>query len=355
MESSREEVLKRVREAQELCDKTSLPKGVVEKSMGLWKKDRKVYVPDSMKEVVMKEHHDSPLAGHPGVKKTYKLVWRRYWWPSMQDDIKAYIRGCSRCQKTKALKTAKTKILHLHETPEGLWQIVTVDLIGELPDLQGYNAICVLVDHFSKQVHVVPTTTKLTAEGMARIYRDHVFQLYGLPKKIIHDCGTQFDVKMMKELYKLLHIEGNPSTAYHPQTDGQTERVNQELEQYLRLYVNYHQSDWAEWLSLTEFTYNNHEHLSTKVSPFFANSKTHPAGFTEVETTLENLSAKEFATHIKTVHETVQKNLQQAAEDMKRFHDRNAGPVVEYKKGEKVYLDGRNIKMTRPTAKMTDK
>ncbi|OCB89288.1 hypothetical protein A7U60_g3544 [Sanghuangporus baumii] len=96
-------------------------------------------------------------------------------------------------------------------------------------------------------------TTKLMVEGMARIYRDHVFRLHGLPRKIIHDRGVQFDAKMMKELYKLLHIEGNPSTAYHPQTDGQTERVNQELEQYLRLYVNYRQSDWADWLALAEF------------------------------------------------------------------------------------------------------
>ena len=82
-------------------------------------------------------------------------------------------------------------------------------------------------------------TTKITAEVMAKLYRDHVFKLHGLPNKIIHDRGTQFEAKMMKELYKLLDIQGNPSTAYHPQTDGQTERVNQELEQYLRLYVNH--------------------------------------------------------------------------------------------------------------------
>ena len=92
---------------------------------------------------------------------------------------------------------------------------------------------------------------------MARLYRDHVFRLHGLPRKIIHDRGPQFDATFMKELYKLLRIEGNPSTAYHPQTDGQTERVNQELELYLRMYVDYRQSDWSEWLALAEFAYNN--------------------------------------------------------------------------------------------------
>ena len=132
-----------------------------------------------------------------------------------------------------------------------------VDLIGELPESNGYNAICIVVDWFSKQIHAIPTTTNLTAKGMAKIYRDHIFHLHGLPSKIIHDHGTQFDAAMMKELYKLLHIEGNPSTAYHPQTDGQMEQVNQELEQFLQLYVNHHQTDWSDWLALAEFAHNN--------------------------------------------------------------------------------------------------
>ncbi|KAL5512939.1 hypothetical protein ACEPAH_3337 [Sanghuangporus vaninii] len=190
---------------------------------------------------------------------------------------------------------------------------------------------------------------------MARIYRDQVFQLYGLPKKIIHDRGVQFDTKMMKELYKLLHIEGNPSTAYHPQTDGQTERVNQELEQYLRLYVNHRQSDWADWLALAEFAYNNREHSATKLSPFFVNLGVHPVGFTGIRTSSSNMSAEEFAKYVKGIHELAQANLVKANEDMKRFYDRHAGKSMEYEAGSKVFLDGRNIKTTRPTKKMDDK
>ena len=211
------------------------------------------------------------------------------------------------------------------------------------------------MDRFSKQIHAVPTTTKLTAEGMAKIYRDHVFRLHGLPKKIIHDRGSQFDAKMMKELYKLLHIEGNPSTAYHPQTDGQTERVNQELEQYLRLYVNHRQSDWSEWLALAEFAHNNREHSATKMSPFYANMGRHPMDPSHARTSSPNLSAEDFAKHIKETHALAQANLIKAAEDMKRFHDRHAGEEMVYEAGSKVFLDGRNIKTTRPSAKMEDK
>ncbi|OCB87021.1 hypothetical protein A7U60_g5913 [Sanghuangporus baumii] len=159
----------------------------------------------------------------------------------------------------------------------------------------------------------------------------------------------------MRELYKLLHIEGNLSTAYYPQTDGQTEQVNQELEQYLRLYVNHRQLDWADWLALTEFAHNNHEHSVTKLSPFFVNSGQHPSDFTSIRMTSSNLLAEEFAKHVKGVHELAQANLTQANDDMKCFYDRHAGKLITYKTGQKVFLDGRNIKMIRPTKKMDNK
>ncbi|KAL5504680.1 hypothetical protein ACEPAH_7343 [Sanghuangporus vaninii] len=367
IETSRDALMERIREAQKEMSEEDKPSGLVMRD-GVWSKEVtvkvsttsskkfwNVFVPTSVREVVMKECHDSTLAGHPGANKTVSMVSRSFWWPNMYVDVRNYVRGCDRCQRTKALRVTRARVLHPNEVPEAPWQIVTVDLIGELPESNGFNAICVVVDRFSKQIHAIPTTTKLTAEGMARIYRDQVFRLHGLPKKIIHDRGVQFDAKMMKELYKLLYIEGNPSTAYHPQTDGQTERVNQELEQYLRLYVNHRQSDWADWLALAEFAYNNREHSATRLSPFFVNSGVHPVGFTGVRTSSSNMSAEEFAKHVKGIHELAQANLVKANEDMKRFYDRHAGKSMEYEVGSKVFLDGRNIKTTRPTKKMDDK
>ena len=223
-------------------------------------KDGKVYVPDDVRELVMKEYHDSPLSGHPGANKTLAAIRRDFFWSKrMYVDVRNYVRGCDRCQRTKPSRRPRMRTLHPHAVPEAPWEEVTVDFIGELPESNGYNAICVVVDRFSKQIHAIPTTTKIIAEGTAKIYRDHVFRLHGLPKKIIHDRRVQFDVKMMQELYKLLHIEGNPSTAYHPQTNGQTERINQELEKYLRLYVNHQQTDWSDWLAIAEFAYNDGE------------------------------------------------------------------------------------------------
>ena len=171
------------------------------------------------------------------------MIQREFWWPQMRTEVKRYVQGCDKCQRTKSLRTARQKALHPHDTPAGPWQVISVDLIGELPESKGYNAICVIVDRFSKQIHALPTTTKVIAEGMAALYRDQVFKLYRLLKKIIHDRGLQFNAKFMRELYKALYIEGNPSTAYHSQTNSQTECINQEIEQYLYLYVDYKQSD----------------------------------------------------------------------------------------------------------------
>ncbi|KAL5512271.1 hypothetical protein ACEPAG_3556 [Sanghuangporus baumii] len=345
--TSRDSLVETIKKAQEDMDDGEKPSGLVLKD-GVWSKEVtvkvsmtnskkfwNVFVPTSVREAVMKECHDSTLAGHPGANKTVSMVSRSYWWPNMYVDVRNYVRGCDHCQRTKALRVTRAKVLHPNEVPEAPWQIVTVDLIGELPESNGFNAICVVVDRFSKQIHAIPTTTKLTAEGMARIYRDHVFRLHGLPKKIIHDRGVQFDAKMMKELYKLLHIE--------------------ELEQYLRLYVNHRQSDWADWLALAEFAHNNREHSATKLSPFFVNSGVHPVGFTGIRTSSSNMSAEEFAKHVKGIHELAQANLVKANEDMKRFYDRHAGKLMEYETGSKVFLDGRNIKTIRPTKKMDDK
>jgi len=120
--------------------------------------------------------------------------------------------------------------------------------------------------------HFVPTTEKT----IARLFRDNVWQLHGLPESIISDRGLQFAVELMRELNEILGIKTKLSTAFHPQTDEQTERMNQELEQYLRMFIDHRQVQWPEWLGMAEFIYNNKAHSGTKVSPFKANNSQSP-------------------------------------------------------------------------------
>ena len=300
-----------------------LPDGVV-------LRQGRIYVPrdQKLREDIMRAHHDSRTDGHPGCYKTTELITRNYWWPGIHFDVRKYVTGCDTCQRTKAHRSKPKAPLNPNEVPSAPWEVVSVDLIGELPESEGHNAICVFVDRFSKQIHAVPTSVEVTALGMARLYRDHVFRHHGIPRKFIHDRGPQFESNFMRELYKLLGIEGNPSTAYHPQTDGQTERINQEIEQYLRIFINYHQNDWADWLALAEFSYNNREQSSTGYSPFYINTGRHPYQGSNPRKVSNNESATDFVKRIQTVRQDVEAALKQAAQTMKHFYDRTRGQSI---------------------------
>ena len=149
---------------------------------------------------------------------------------------------------------------------------VSIDFIVELPESSGHDAIMVVVDSFTKRSHFVPTFTTLSAAGTARLFIQHVWKLHGIPRKVVSDRGLQFVAEFTRELYHILRIKIVATTAYHPQGDGQTERVNQELEQYLQIFINQRQDDWTDLLPLAEFQYNNHVHSSTQQPPFFLES-----------------------------------------------------------------------------------
>jgi len=154
--------------------------------------------------------------------------------------------------------------------------------------------------------HFIPMTDKTSAEELAKMFRDHVWKLHGFPKSIISDRGAQFAANLMRELNQILGIETRLSTAFHPQTNGQTEQTNQELEQYLRMFINYRQEQWLEWLATTEFAYNNKVNTSTKVSSFRANSGRDPRMGFEMRKQGKSEGAKEFAERMKRIQEEAQ-------------------------------------------------
>ena len=179
-----------------------------------------------------------------------------------------YVSHCDLCLRTKIQRRLPSGELQPLPIPDERWDAISVDFISELPESGGYDSIMVAVDSAGKRSHFVETVTTVTAAGAANLYLRNIWKLHGLPRKVVSDRGLQFVAAFMKELYRLLGIEAATSTAYHPQTDGQTERVNQELEQYLRLFVGERQDDWYTLLPLAEFSYNNHVHSSTQQTPF---------------------------------------------------------------------------------------
>ncbi len=141
-------------------------------------------------------------------------------------------------------------------------------MVTGLPYSVGHDVILMIVDRFSKAIIPVTCNVELSAEGWAWILQDHVYAKHGMPQVVISDRGPQFVSQFMKELYRMLNITLNVSMAFHPQTDGQPARVNQEVEKYLWIFINHRQTDWSDWLLLAEFAHNNHIHSATKRSPF---------------------------------------------------------------------------------------
>ena len=224
-------------------DKTA-PKALTD-GTAMWEEDNgfvyykgKLYVPNdrSLRKDIVKSCHDSIIAGHPGKNGTIELVSHYYWWPRMAGFITAYVEGCDKCQRYRKDIHPKAQI-QPQEVPEGPWQLVGVDLIGPLPVSKGKDMILNVVDHYTKQIHLFPVTSQITADGVASIYFEQVFPLHGIPKKIISDRGPQFAARSMRALYKHLGIDAGLTTAYHPQANGQVERKNQEVEIYLRLFI----------------------------------------------------------------------------------------------------------------------
>ena len=164
-------------------------------------------------------------------------------------------------------------------------------MITHLPEAHGHNAILVIVDMKSKDIIPIPTSDTLNSEGWVNLLIEHVVCMHGIPRKVVSDHGSIFISAFIKDLYKKLHIKGAPSTAHHPQTDGQTERINQEVENYLRMFINYRQTDWPFWLPLAAFKYRNQTHSTTRHSPFYLTHGYHPFTGVEVEAGSINESA----------------------------------------------------------------
>src|SRR5260221_1866851 len=158
-----------------------------------------------------------------------------------------------------------------------------MDMIRELPDSKGYNAALVAVDHLSKRIHSIPTVTSLDSARVAWLFLEHVWHHHRLPEEVISDQGPTFISNFSHDLATLLGVKLTPSTSYHPQTDSQTECVNQEIEAYLRVFISHQQDDWADWLPLVEFAYNNKVHTATCHTPFELDTGQHPC--LEVEPT----------------------------------------------------------------------
>lgn len=311
----------------------------------------RLYVPDNaeLRTRVLREAHDSPMSGHFGYKKTISTVSRLYWWPGMKTQVANYVATCDACQRNKAVNHRPYGLLQPIDHPEGNWDVVTIDEVGPLPKTRsGYNMVVTMVDKASKMVHYAPSKDTATAPQVARIFFDRVVTLHGLPKVIISDRGSKFTGTFWKELFQLSGTKLAFSTAFHPQTDGQSERANRTLGEMLRAYVNHRQDDWDVHLSTVEFAYNNSVNPSTGYTPFYLNYGRHPntpLSLSNVRHSSPNPAVTDFVQHLTETYEAARANVATAQASQKKHADTKRRHV-EFMHGDKVMLSTADLKIT---------
>src|SRR5882724_230173 len=312
-----------------------------------------LYVPDNhdVPLDILRSHHDHHLAGHPGITKTIKNIRRQFYWPRMVAFVTDYIHLCSVCSRSKSIHHkpfGPHRFLPIGQHP---WDSISMDFIERLPLSDGHDTILVVVCHLTKMALFIPTFCDIDAQDLAHIFLSHVCTKHGTPTDIVSDRGKHFISRFWRSLCQLLDIKANLSTAYHPETDGQMECVNQILEQYLRVYINYQQDDWVNLLPLAEFAYNNTSQSATMVTPFFANKGFHPKFEVSLDSVVSE-TAHQVATDLKELHQYLR---DQVARAIKQYEVNTAShrlPIPPFQIGDTVWLDASHIKTTRPSKKL---
>jgi transposase InsO family protein len=306
----------------------------------------KNYIPRNMdlRRDIVKMFHDHETAGHPGEMGTFNAIRQHYWWPGLRTFVKAYVQGCGICQQFKIDRSPSkpTFIPTESATSTKPFANCSMDLITDLPVADGFDSILVVVDKgLSKGVILLPCNKTLTSEATARLLLDNLYKCFGLPDKIISDRGPQFASKAFVELLKLLGIKSALSTAYHPQTDGTTERVNQEVEAYLSIYCASHPEEWPRALSTLEFTHNNRRHADRLQTPFELMFGESP---TAIPLTFESTKYPTMEDKIKTLQRNREEALAAHELARNRMTERRRSTFTPFKEGDQVWLDSRNLK-----------
>jgi hypothetical protein len=276
----------------------------------------------------------------------------------MAADVTSYVRACHSCQVHKPTTLAPAGLLQPLPIPEKCWDSVSVDFMTTLPKTaRGHDAIAVFVDRLSKFVHIIPTKMSITAVQFANIFRDNIFRLHGMPLSLVSDRDPRFTSGFWKELFRSLGTHLNLSTAYHPQTDGQTENANRHIGAYLRHYIDPYQKDWDQHLACAEFALNNHRSSTTGFTPFYMVYGRHPHTpltlANEVSTVHHDNRPVSVEDFIKTWHmdlATARASMESAQERQQRYANQHRRDVT-YEPGQLIYISSADIKIRTLAAK----
>jgi hypothetical protein len=320
---------------------------------------RRLCVPHTLRADVLFDHHAAPIAGHLGVDKTFANLSRSFYWRHMYKDIRTYIASCTSCQSVKATNVAPAGLARVLPPPTGVFEKWGLDFVLGLPPTPtGENCLVVFIDHLSKKTHIIPAVSStnprdrdnpLSAEKTAQIYFQHIFRHYGLPSGLVSDRDARFVSKFWQELHRLCGTKLFMSTAYHPQSDGLTERANRTIIDSIHCQMIDAGGAWMDHVMSVEFAINNSVQASTGMSPFFMTQGRHPRLPDSID-----LGQCRVPT-VGNLLDTIQTNITRATDAILRAqvsqieHIDTHRRVSPFKVGDKVWLSSQHLSFSSPS------
>lgn len=318
----------------------------------------RLWVPNSepLTTRLIQKTHDSALTGHPGREATLAMLCRRFYWPGQSQDVRKFLKACDVCNSTTIWREKKHGLLKPLPLPGQIWKDISMDFITDLPLSNNCSDLLVIRDRFSRGI-LLEATSCTTAEATAERFIHTVYRLHGLPRSVVTDRGRQWDCAFWKRLCALTGIQRRMSSAFHPETDGSTERANPEVEKYLRIFTNYAQSNWANLLPSAELAYNNKNATATGFSPFFLTHgyDVEPITVTDSLRTTNNSPialAESMVNKLRNAREWAELAMAVSQQDQEMAANRHRQPAYKYRVGDKVWLDLRNVTTDRPNKKL---
>ena len=331
----------------------------------------KICVPNdrSVRQLILTQHHSNKFSGHCGPKKMAELIQRSYYWPGLIKDCISFHTSCDVCQRNKHDRNSAKRI------PAAEWKAPTtplhtigIDFVGELPETKKkHNMIISIIDRLSKKSQFIPARTDITAEQLAKLFATHFIKNEGVPYIVLSDQGSVFMRQFWKEVWRLMGVTLAISSAYHPQTDGVTERVNAEIKKYLRTYAEKYGADWDEQLWIAEFAYNNSVHSSTGQTPFMMTkgyNSVSPIEFFTKETIRKFGRANKDLTKARDYNTQIERNFKMAEQcfnktalAIKKSADKKRGTLWKddiFEVGKYVLLSTKNIKDLSTVARQAE-
>lgn len=307
---------------------------------GLIKVEGRMYIGSGgdLRTRIIWEFHDSSMGGHSGQEVTYKKISQFFFWPNLRKHVNEYVQNCDMCQRIKSGTQFPGGLLQPLPIPTSIWEEISLDFIEGLPKSSDMDCILVVVDRLTKVGHFIPLKHPYTATTVAQVFLDNVYKLHGMPKVIVSDRDRLFTSTFWKELFAAVGTKLNLSTSYHPQSDGQTERLNRCVEQYLRAMVSSRPKQWCKWLPLAEWWYNTSYNSAIKMSPYEALYGEKPRQLCMPADCRTSVGVvEEFQLNREAMNQLLKDAIQLAQNKYKMYADKKRREV-EYQVGDWVFL-----------------